>query len=281
MTPRVMLGVNLAAWGGLSLLGGCVHNQAKPGTTSLTANSPPAPPSADSGHRGNEVALPTDVPIRYDPRLPSDEPTREQIKEILSTATPACPNGQRIWYIWVRGNHRDGELGYDCVATVYFTPEVRGARLRKGHCCYTTTVSPGFSAHLRSLGVSFEGPGATGVPGEYWQISLQAQPFGEEFAVPEGALLPFAPPTEFTEAEVIEIIDFVRTGPGPSYRPEEVPLVRRFDGAQPICWIRRDGTIIEVHSGTIQWPRSGGGEYVRIKKTDQGFLVVEAGRWVS
>ena len=113
------------------------------------------------------------------------------------------------------------------------------------------------------------------------QVSLEDHPFGEDLDTPSGTLLPFPVPEGFTDDEVIEIVDFIRTNPEIVSGPNTIPLVRRFNGSAPIIKIeRRDGQI-EVTCGVLEGPLSGSGEVIRCIKEDGSYQVVSLGWWVS
>jgi len=123
----------------------------------------------------------------------------------------------------------------------------------------------------------------------YWQVSRSDQPFREELTVPDESLLPFAVPEGFTEEEVIEIVDFLRSGPSEepdgsnaSGYPRTLGFPQRLDGAQPIHSIERRDGVIEVRTGVQQDMLAGQGEILRCRKRDDGtFEVLSLGMWIS
>ena len=84
--------------------------------------------------------------------------------------------------------------------------------------------------------------GVAGTPaarslGEYVQVSLKERPFGGDLGTPKGTLLPLRAPQGFTDEEIIEIVDFIRTNPEGVKRPNSVLHPERFNGSAPIIEI--------------------------------------------
>ena len=262
-SPTLPTGI-LGACVAMGLVGGCAGNQGEARAIEPAVRAPTVS-HGESGWRGPDLDFSSAVQIRYDSRLHPEPLTYVQLDDILRNANSACPSGQEVWFVWVQSNYRADDGTPVCGATVYYTPELREPRLRKGHC---------LSLGTRGLMISGEGR-------DYWQVSLREQPFGSELFIPEGALLPISPPKDFTETEVIEIIDFVRTNPSSPSKPHEIPIPGSFDGSKPIYSIKRQSDLIEVQSGTVQGPLAGAGEFILLRKADQGFEVVSIGTWVT
>ena len=252
---------------GLSFLGaGC----AEPRAAAPTAPEPRPP-----------APTPAEVPAVYDQRLGPLELTRRQKLEIIAQAAPLTPKGRKIWYVLVRDNRRfEGELSY--IATVYFSPDFSSARLRKGKCMHVWHVS----AEMRETSERFmklvnvdqrELPPR--LPG-YRQVSLAAQPFGENVAVPEKILWPFTVDGEFTDQEVIEIVDFVRAAI--KRRKGQLLGLLEFVPDEPVLSITAQSKgRIEVFTGTRQhWLAAEGHYFILIGKGGK-LLIVKEGSWLS
>ena len=312
---------------------------------STTANKPAAAPETRPSTqpayfevRGRARGIVGDVPEVYIDADHDQRLTAEQKKDILTGAAPLCPKGQRIWFIRVHDSHIMKEAGWTCLATVYFTPHVRTGRIRKGRAAYVQ-VFPAMTAEafrrkmlervekdsedLRRAIERMEPPKkeTTASLGDYCQVSIKEKPFGRKLGVPEGTLLPFGAPEGFTDEEIVEIVDFVRTNPGMEHKPNAIP--GRLDGSKPILFIKRGNEsdrqllgftakrqaedarkagvpnphevihrrllatpdaikdLINVWTG---WSRGlvwGAGESIKFVKTRKSFVVLSIGFWVS
>jgi len=225
------------------------------------------------------------VPTVYYTRLNPITMTEAQFTEVLAIAKARAPANRRVWFILVRSNWEyDGELQLG--ATVHYSPDVSGARLRKGKCTSMgigpfTTKMEALLRKLETEGLAEPGNEGSDALSDYWQVSLRDQPFNETLGVPRGTLLPFDPPEGLPDDEVIEILDYLRTCPPQPQQPGSFAFPERFDGDAPIRSIeRRDGGI-EVRSGTQEGLLSGHGESVRLVKKQDGFHVESIGNWNS
>ncbi len=113
---------------------------------------------------------------------------------------------------------------------------------------------------------------------EYIQVSDENQPFDDAPTVPGGALLPFIAPAGFSEEEIVEIVDFVRTSPEPVYSPNVVP-VWHVDGTEPIVSISKVDGIITVETGSQEGLLCGGGSFLECQKVGSTFEVINVGFW--
>jgi len=227
------------------------------------------------------------VPIVHNVRFNHPAPTTDQIAAILRSAAPRCPKGQEIWFIHARANWKS-KGGRRAVATVYFTPHKRTERLRAGYFTQAASFPPAWQKMLRRAARKLDEPAGKHRQSKgtciypYWQVSRSGQPFGEELTVPNESLLPFAVPEGFTEEEVIEIVDFVRSSPSKADEPRSFSFPRKLDGSQPIHSIEKRDGVIEVWTGVQQDTLAGYGEILRCRKREDGiFEVLELGTWVS
>ncbi len=251
------------------------------------AMRPDGPVAVTTAPASRPVVVPTDVPIVYGPRydgLSGGVPlSDQQIKTLLDRASECCPQGQRIWFIYALANWDMGDRR-EASVEIFFTPESQTARLRKGRFMRTVDRLPGLvAARLREFWPSATAPAEPEPLPEYWQVSRADHPFTGEPGVPRGSLIPFPRPEGFTEEEVIEIVDFVRTGPhDPDDSPTGWSSPQRLDTALPIYRIRRDGDDVEVWTGALEDMLAGAGEILRCrKKEDGGFEVISISMWVS
>jgi len=234
-----------------------------------------APPQTACPPEGR--AAKREVPVVYDRRLDPIEVTAAQRELLMEWAARLSPDNA-VWYIHVNDNTKfdDGTLIGNF--TVFYRPESRGERIRKGKACRLWDV--------RESGDRVEHPRYWSMmdPREWaifdWvQVSRKEEPFGGEIEVPEKALWPFLTPDGFADVEVIEIVDFARNPPDV---PEDVLSFELPEKDEPVFSISRekDGTI-EVMFGTQQGGLAGGGAILVIEKQDGNWRVRSMGGWIS
>jgi len=200
--------------------------------------------------------------------------TDAQVEALLTRAQRCCPEGQQPWFIYVVANWKEPE-GRRPAATVYFTPGEAAGRVRKGKFECGGVAEAELAKIRKALGAEEAREAARGVC-EYWQVSRRDEPFTEDVDVPDVGILPFPRPIGFTENEVVELIDFIRTN------PERDNCAVAFDGSQPILSITRSDDVITVRTGTIEAMLAGSGQFLTCKrKTDGTFEVLSIGIWVS
>jgi hypothetical protein len=209
--------------------------------------------------------------------------TAAQVERVVARAAPSCPEGQNLWFIYVTAIwEREGQL--QARAKVYFTPEGQTPRLRKGRYVLIDEIWADLMARLVESLPFAERPRDTprADVDEYWQVSLQEEPFGEDLAVPSGTLLPFEKPADFAEEQIIRLVDLVRTNPCQPQQANKIRSASRFDGRAPIVWISRRGDVVDIHTGAMQGPVAGHGQLLECKIRDDGsFEVVGIGFWNS
>ncbi len=251
-------------------------------TSQPTSDDRPAEASRGAGHPSKaDARKKRTTPVAYTGRFIDEPLTQDQVDEILSKADPLVPVGERIWFILTRRNSEsEGKLDY--VASVYFTPEQQGKRMRRGNFVSFDSSWERFIGTLtKSLGGNEDSPQPDKRLQSYCQVSLAKQPFGDDLKTPQGTLLPFAQPVGFTDAEIIEVVAFLRTSPGQSQAPNVFLTVSKLDGSAPIISIKKAGDGIEVQTGSVEGFLSGTGTFMRCIRTESGFKVVSLGQWVS
>ncbi len=240
-------------------------------------------PAQETAHPTTTAAAP--VPIVYNKRLNPLPLTDAQVADVVHKAALRCPDARRIWFIYVRANSKTNG-GMDGVANVYFTPDRQTTRLRVGRYVTVGWLPPALKSRVRSLREVLEPdeehPDLPPVQ-DYWQVSLAAEPFSERLDTPAGTLLPFESPAGFSEAEVVEIVDFARSQKGGWFTSGSNPMTVRmsFDGCAPILSISRSDGLIQVRTGTHEGPLSGAGEVLECRKAQTGFEIVRVFMWVS
>jgi hypothetical protein len=227
------------------------------------------------------------VPIVYHSRLDPWPLAQYQVREILSRAEKVRPDGRDTWFIMVRMNYvRHWRLC--CEATIYFTPDMSTPRLRKGRCTgfFLSAADIQMLERLIEKLEREQGRPSSRKSREelsqYYEVSIREKPFTDQLDVPTGTLMPFHPPEGFTDDEIVEIVDFVRTSPKrPPDPPNRVSIPQRLDGSEPILSIERKGEDIAVRTGIQEGPLSGIGETIVLRKKGNTFEVISIGMWVS
>jgi hypothetical protein len=223
------------------------------------------------------------VPVVYYLRFDHPPLTAGQLDRILARAAPLCPAGQRAWFVYVTANwERQGRLL--ARAVVYFTPAWQTPRLRKGQYVLIdekwADLVAGVSERLSSARP--ERDASREETPEYWQVSLRDQVFGAELETPHGSRLPFHKPDGFTEEEIVELVDFLRTSPRQRQEANSITSPKQFHGFRPIWSFSGDDGVIEVQNGAVQGMSAGHGELLRCKRNDDGtFQVLGIGEWYS
>lgn len=245
------------------------------------------PPISSSTQPGTVAAKP---PVIYDDRLDPDPLGDDQVQEIVKAASDAVPDGQAIWYLHVHFN-QVCDRGIRGIVTVYYAPTTCMPRIRKGQCVSmtygdmrTNSEKEAGSPPPHELGL------VASKVGRYAQVSLAESPFGKQVELPTHRLWPFPEPEGFSNADLVELVDWARTSPCQTPPPHTddrggaitVYLGVTFDGNEPIHCINReeDGTV-EIRSGSQQAPLAGSGHILRCVKKDGKWVVLDVGMWVS
>ena len=104
-------------------------------------------------------------------------------------------------------------------------------------------------------------------------MSDSGRPFTKELDIRAGAELVFDRPDFLSDDELIQLVDLVR---------ETLRSKAPADANLPIRSFDRKGDEISVHVGWQVGPLIGGGRFVTVKKTPEGFKAVGGvGMWVS
>lgn len=229
------------------------------------------------------------IPIVFGRRISGDAVlTDEQVREIVTALPERWTEGLARWFIHARAVWKN-----DFAATVYFKWDFESPRIRRGTCMPVVSRAEGSTA--ASAQEILKALGATSEPGyptaRYCQVSPAGAVFAGDDAPPVLANLPFRDPEGFTDAEIVAIVDFVRSKPRIAVadvgegvaKPAAVALtIERADSTMPILEIKRDGGIIEVKTGSLEGPLSGAGEILRIRAIEGGgYELVEIVFWVS
>jgi hypothetical protein len=208
-----------------------------------------------------------------------------QIQQALVKALAAKPEGRDIWFVLVRWHQRRDPSSW--TAVVYFTPDEQTPRLRKGRCLYVSASeddgeSPTASELWRNLNPESPIPDPLNA---YVQVSAANRPFGDKLDVPERALTPFPAPKDVEDSEVVEGVDFIRSAPKAkpeTMTPRTFLYSMKYDASLPVCRIaRKDAATLEIYTGWQVGILAGGGKWFQIRRTEGGYELVGAARWVS
>jgi hypothetical protein len=192
----------------------------------------------------NEPKSTSDPRILYWPRLKPEPLSDEQVRRI-SQAVEDIGQGRDLWFVLVLRNKENCETVH-----VYCVPDMQSRRVRRG---------------MAFENIWGRGHFLSACTFSYAQVSASDDPF-EGHPVPprDFALLPFALPDDFTDEELIEVVDFIRS---PSARSPRVPkgddgeTFRYFlfpvDPNDPVYRIRRHGEAVTIEMGLVEGPLSG------------------------
>jgi hypothetical protein len=192
----------------------------------------------------NEPKSASDSPILYWPRLKPEPLSAEQVRRI-SQAVEDIGQGRDLWFVLVLRNKENCETVH-----VYCVPDMQSPRVRRG---------------MAFENIWGRGHFLSACTFSYAQVSASNDPF-EGHPVPprDFALLPFALPDDFTDEELIEVVDSIRS---PSARSPRVPkgddgeTFRYFlfpvDPNDPVYKIHRHGEAVTIEMGLVEGPLSG------------------------
>jgi hypothetical protein len=212
--------------------------------------------------------------------------SRADMDKIVAFANTKAP-GKQVWYIDV---HLYGKYKGVSVwnTTLYFVPDVTRPRIQRGKCLYIRSEwihpedkLPGYPATLDVSHAEASDYVLVPAPGAVLARDL-----------PTGIAAPFGASETFSDEEIIEIADFVRSiGPQPPIITKQLPdgsissslsPMFGFDPKQPILSItRRDDGKIEVETGNVWELLAGSGNVLTLEKADGRWKVISCGQWVA
>lgn len=140
----------------------------------------------------------------------------EQKQSILAEAEQYRPANRDIWFVRVGGFYPiqpSLPVSYSYAVEVFFTPDVDSPRIRKGKSvqCGMFETPEDQQRKARERNKPWR-------PEEYLQdyiqVSLPEKPFATGVVeTPSMRTLPFNPPKELSESDVVELLDWVRRNP--------------------------------------------------------------------
>jgi hypothetical protein len=190
-------------------------------------------------HEPNEFRSPSRPPIIYRPRpkiLPFSAGQVEDIKAIVQKQAQ-----REIWFILVESHGKDSHLSfYPYRVEVYTMPDCRSGRIRRGSVVY-------ISEELRGPRIqSFS----------YAHVCETGEAFPPDLAPPNDLTrLPFKVFGDISDEEIVEVVQFIRSGPSVLERLTYSPdgRTRRFfipnrveDPPAPIQAVHKKGGVIDV-----------------------------------
>jgi len=207
--------------------------------------------------------------IIYHTRLKPDPLTKRQIGMLSKSIKNVRLDKKDVWFVRVLYN-RNRHLK----AKIYFMPETTSKRTRKGKYIYCRLVD----LALLDLKINDLKPPEYM---EYIQVSLKDKPFTAQVEIPpQNSMLPFSVSESFTDQEVVEIVDFIRSGPKIlSTKPNVMYFPVERD--TPIMTIIKEGEVIKVRTGTKEHGIAGMGQVLEIRKTEQGYELTDVIEWLS
>ncbi|MCB9857587.1 MAG: hypothetical protein H6818_18040 [Phycisphaerales bacterium] len=255
------------------------HDTLTPNATSGEPDRQPEHRSATT-HTMSEVRR-LSIPVVNTGRFVDQPLSDQQIREILAEAESITPKGSRVWFIRAMRNQIHDDKPTIAV-TIYFTPDRRTDRIRYGSCFTIDTAwEDTRKALIEATKYDTNKPPIEHRLSTYCQVSTAESPFNGSLDIPKGSLLPFPSQDELTEAELIEIIDFVRAEPSmPEASKTSIPD-NKVDSNAPIAFIRKTVEGYDIHMGSLEGPLSGMGQLIQCTKAVDGLKLTALGSWVS
>jgi hypothetical protein len=233
--------------------------------------------------------LSSEIPLDYLPRLRPMMLSPDQVDEIVGHAREREPDSQ-IWFIQIGRNYRD-ETRSDYDVNVYFAPEETSPRIHTGRYMWLSSFIKQIELDLNYVleqaadsdtSDADPPPRDKGLLRTYVHVSETGRTFTNTLDVPSLPILPFEKPSGFTDEEVVEIVDFVRSGSRIVHELNDTPILFAVDTTFPVHAIKRDGDVVEVTTGIQEGLLAGRGEGFQCKKIDRRWVLVgEFWEWVS
>jgi hypothetical protein len=204
-------------------------------------------------------------------RFKTEPLTNQQFAMLSRSIKNVRLDNKDVWFVRVLYNSRR-----HLTAKIYFMPDFASNRLRKGKYIYYRLAD----LALEDLKIGDLKPSEYL---EYIQVSLKEEPFTAQVEIPpQNSMLPFSVSESFTDQEVVEIVDFIRSGPKMlSAKPNVTYLPVNVKRNLPIMTIIREGEVIKVRTGTQEHGIAGMGQVLEIRKTDQVYELTEISEWLS
>ena len=211
--------------------------------------------------------------VLYSPYLKPASLDQGQLERIVADARERGPAGAEVWFVLVRRNRLWGDDSF--AADVYFAPETSKGRVHRGkRLRIDTSTKSVFS-------------GQASRPYPYVHVSPDAQgarPEGQDAAppLPESPALPFVVTGELSDEAIVEVADYVRTGPSVARKEDgETSLPERIDASLPILVLRVKDGAVEVSLGRVAAPLAGGGQMGWLRRGKDGWKLLTLSHWVS
>lgn len=242
-----------------------------PTTAGASATTPATSP-------GTSVAA---ISIIYADTSQPDPLSESDMREILAYTYVANHAKQPVWYIHVHSSRTASGERAPRRVTVFLTPEQTTPRLQRGYM---------LEANLQSLREPRQNAKGRDDLHEYVRVSPPSQALGSKLDLPTLPTWPFDRPKGFSDQEIIEIVDLVRTtaaelsaktasarsqiGPG-------LPIIS-IDPSHQILSMERSPegeAIVMAGSFELYWDIRG--ETIRCRKQNGKWVILAIGMWVS
>lgn len=221
--------------------------------------------------------------------------TEEQIQEVSRQAREACPPKQHVWFIWIRANSTfNGKR--NVIGTAYFAPTKQEREIWKGQSVFVgnNTIAESIHEQMRKQ-LEKNGPRDVKLPrwtpplSNYWFVAPREANWNmNELPIPNSADFPFAPPQGVSEAQTVQLINYVRDNAtsivsNASFGTE---LMLRGPGGPrdrlgPVYEIQTNGDAVEIRTGCLISSFGGCGIIIRLKKTEKSFEIVGVDQWYA
>ncbi|MEN6306720.1 MAG: hypothetical protein ABFD91_03110 [Anaerohalosphaeraceae bacterium] len=178
--------------------------------------------SANISEKGKAAARSIDRShIVYNTQFEYGPITEEELNDLRNYINENTSPSQEVWFVSVYAKFQDYLR-----AEIYLKPEQTNGRIRKGY--YLSYNS--FSKKLRNT--KWLSQDAVQQKFAYVQVASQDSSFDEQLGKPtQDSMFPFIVHDGFSDQEIIEIVDFVRSGP--TVKPKEQTIKRANSGIDP------------------------------------------------
>ncbi|MHC5037490.1 MAG: hypothetical protein ACYTHM_09270 [Planctomycetota bacterium] len=171
----------------------------------------------------------------------------ERLKARVSAVLDPLPV---LWFAEVRKG----------VLTIYGEPDRSAGRLRSGRAVRYGIGTKEKAVVSRTFHVLKKN--AVGVP-----------------RIPMGMELPFACVGEIPDAELVAIVDSLRTGPGKTFGEGKDAVKVTVDTSQPLLAVEKKEDRVVVKTGVEYSPKLGAGQVLTLRKTDAGYVLADLRWW--
>ena len=200
----------------------------------------------------------------------TDELTPGDLAEVLALTSPQGS----VWLLDVQENWF--LKGPNLQARVYLAPDIATPTLRRGRVLWAYQESSS-----NATGYEWR---VSGGPTAWAQVPAVGAKFGSTLTRPRAHDRPFATVGEVSDADLIDLVAYIRTSPSTpssSTEPEDgswsIEIGFDVDGKNPIISIEAKA---ECFMKVTTERRRGAGQEIEVRRTEKGWQVVSVAEWV-